>query len=346
MSEKLTPIADLGEFALIDHLLKDFEMSSERTLKGAGDDAAVIDLDSKNCLLISTDSFIEGVHFDVSYTPMMHLGFKCISAAVSDIFAMNAMATQVTVSLALSSKYTLEAIDELYKGIRYACKHFQVDLVGGDTTSSKSGLFISVTAIGFASKERIAYRSGAKHNDLLCVTGDLGGAYVGLQVLEREKRLFLENPEVQPDLSGFDYMIKRQLRPESRKDIIEVFEELNLIPTSMIDISDGLSSEALHLCKESGMGCSIYSDKIPVDPQTKEKAFTFGLDPTMCALNGGEDYELLFTVKQTDFDKVNNHPDITIIGHITDAETGANLITNTQQSIPLSAQGWNHFKED
>jgi thiamine-monophosphate kinase len=293
--------------------------------------------------LISTDSYVEGVHFDMVYTPLQHLGYKCIAATISDIYAMNGTATHVVIAIALSSKYTLEALDELYKGMHHACKAFNVDIVGGDTTSTRSGMMITVTALGYADKEKIVYRSGAGQNDLLCVTGDLGGAYIGLQVLEREKRIFLEQPDFKPELTGFDYVLRRQLRPEARKDVVDMFASLGLMPTSMIDISDGLASEAMHLATQSGTGCRIYEEKIPMDDNTRETAIKFNIDPTVCALNGGEDYELLFTIRQEDHDKVKNHPDFTVIGHMTAADEGCRLITTSGGAHELKAQGWKHF---
>ena len=274
----------------------------------------------------------------------MHLGYKAVQVNLSDIYAMNGIATQITVSMGLSSKFPLEAVEELYKGIELACNKFNIDLIGGDTSSSKQGLVISVTSIGYAEKEDVCYRNGAKEGDLLCVSGDLGGAYVGLQILEREKMIFLENPNIQPDLEGKDYIIERQLKPEARRDIVDLLSQLELKPTAMIDVSDGLASEILHLCQQSEIGCTIYEDKLPIDPMTYETARELGLDPTVCALNGGEDYELLFTIKQADYDKLKHDVDITVIGHMTDKNSGAKMISKSNVVHELKAQGWNAFK--
>ena len=279
--------------------------------------------------LISTDLLLEGIHFDLAYTPLKHLGYKAVQVNLSDIYAMNGTATQITVSIGLSSKFPLEAIEELYQGISIACEKYGIDVVGGDTSSSKQGLIISVTSIGYADEKDICYRNGAKEGDLLCVSGDLGGAYIGLQLLEREKNIFLENPNIQPDLEGKDYIVERQLKPESRKDIVEALKLMKIKPTSMIDISDGLASEILHICKQSNKGCNLYEEKIHIDPMTYDTAREFGIDPTVCALNGGEDYELLFTIKQSDFEKIKNNPDISIIGHMTEASAGCNLISKS-----------------
>jgi len=290
-----TEIEQLGEFGLIDHLTKNFEIKNKSSLKGIGDDAAVIDFEGKKALF-STDLLLEGIHFDLAYTPLKHLGYKAIQVNLSDIYAMNGTATQVTVSIGISSKFPLEAVEELYQGISVACEKYNVDLVGGDTTASKQGLVISVSSIGYADEKDICYRNGANEGDLICVSGDLGGAYIGLQLLEREKNIFLENPNIQPDLEGKDYIVERQLKPESRKDIVEGLKTMKIKPTSMIDISDGLASEILHICKQSNKGCNLYEEKIPIDPMTYDTARDFGIDPTVCALNGGEDYELLFTI--------------------------------------------------
>lgn len=339
-----TNISELGEFGLIRHLTNNIQLHNASTIKGVGDDAAVI-ADKSGEILISTDMLMEGVHFDVSYTPLQHLGYKAVAVNVSDICAMNGIAEQITVSLAISSKYTLEAIEELYAGILLACKKYKVDLIGGDTTSSPYGLCISITVIGRAKKEEIVYRNGAQLNDLLCVSGDLGGAYMGLQILNREKQVFLENPGVQPDLEGNDYILERQLKPEARIDLKKVFNELNILPSSMIDISDGLASEIFHLCTQSEKGCVLYEEKIPIDPQTYERAREFGLDPTVCALSGGEDYELLFTLPMEMHDKIQNHPDISIIGHITEKNAGCHLVTKSGQLVELKAQGWDGLKK-
>ncbi len=335
-------IETLGEFGLIDHLTKNINLTQKSTLKGVGDDAAVLDFPGKK-VLVSTDMLLEGIHFDLAYTPLKHLGYKAIQVNLSDIYAMNGTATQVIVSLGVSSKFPLEAVEELYAGIYLACEKYGIDLVGGDTTSSKQGLVISVTAIGYADEKDIVYRNTAEEGDLLCVSGDLGGAYTGLQLLEREKMIYIENPNIQPDLEGKDYIIERQLKPEARKDIVELLKDIKVKPTSMIDVSDGLASEILHICNQSKKGCNLYEDKIPLDPMTFETAREFNLDPTICALSGGEDYELLFTVKQADYDKIKLQMDITIIGHITERSAGCNLVTKAGVVHPLKAQGWNAF---
>ncbi len=334
-----TELENLGEFGLIEHLKTSIPLKNMGSEKGIGDDAAIINNEGKRTV-VSTDMLVEGVHFDLTFHPLKHLGYKAVVVNLSDIYAMNAIPQQILVSMALSNRFSLEAIDELYEGMALACEKYNVDLVGGDTTSSTSGLILSITAIGQAEENEIVYRSGAKENDLLCVTGDLGAAYMGLQILEREKRIFLENPKIQPDLGGNDYILERQLKPEARKDTIEKLKELKVIPTSMIDISDGLSSEILHLCKASGLGCDLYEDKIPIDPQTYERAQEFNLDPTVCALSGGEDYELLFTIRQEDYETLRPAMDIAIIGHMRDQASGANLIDRSGGSIALRAQGW------
>lgn len=339
-----TELSQLGEFGLIDHLTKDIKLKNESSIKGVGDDAAVLDFDSKKTL-ISTDLLLEGIHFDLSYTPLKHLGYKAIQVNLSDIYAMNGTATQVTVSIGLSSKFPLEAVEEIYSGIQIACEKYHIDLVGGDTSASKQGLVISVTSIGYAQEKDICYRNGAKEGDLICVSGDLGAAYMGLQLLEREKLIYLENPNIQPDLEGKDYIVERQLKPEARKDIVESLRELKIKPTAMIDISDGLASDILHICKQSEKGCTFYEEKIPIDPMTYDTARTFGIDPTTCALNGGEDYELLFTVAQADYEKIKHSADISIIGHITDATSGCQLISKSGNAHSLKAQGWNAFKK-
>ena len=341
-NQEKTNIETLGEFGLINHLTKNIKISQRSTVKGVGDDAAVLDFKDKKVLL-STDMLLEGIHFDLAYTPLKHLGYKAIQVNLSDIYAMNGVASQVTVSIGISSKFPLEAIEELYEGIYLACEKYSVDLIGGDTTSSKQGLVISVTSIGFADEKNIVYRNGAEEGDLICVSGDLGGAYVGLQLLEREKQIYLENPNIQPDLEGKDYIVERQLKPESRRDIVELLANIEVKPTAMIDVSDGLASEILHICKQSNKGCNLYEDKIPLDPMTFETAREFNLDPTVCALSGGEDYELLFTVKQADYDKIKFKMDITIIGYITEASAGCNLVTKSGIVHPLKAQGWNAF---
>jgi len=341
-NEEKTNIEQLGEFGLINHLTKNIKISQKSTVKGVGDDAAVLDFKGKKAL-VSTDLLLEGIHFDLAYTPLKHLGYKSIQVNLSDIYAMNGIASQVTVSIGISSKFPLEAVEELYEGIYLACEKYDVDLIGGDTSSSKQGLVISVTSIGYADEKDIVYRNGAEDGDLICVSGDLGGAYLGLQLLEREKLIYLENPNIQPDLEGKDYIVERQLKPEARKDIIELLKDIEVKPTAMIDVSDGLASEILHICKQSNKGCNLYEDKIPLDPMTFDTAREFNLDPTVCALSGGEDYELLFTVKQADYDKIKFKMDITIIGYITEPSAGCNLITKAGNSHPLKAQGWNAF---
>jgi thiamine-monophosphate kinase len=341
-NKEKTNIEELGEFGLIDHLTNNIKIGQQSTLKGVGDDAAVLDFKNKK-VLVSTDMLLEGIHFDLAYTPLKHLGYKAIQVNLSDIYAMNGTAAQVTVSIGISSKFSLEAVEELYEGIYLACEKYNVDLIGGDTTSSKQGLVISVTAIGYAHEEDVVYRNGAEEGDLICVSGDLGGAYVGLQLLEREKLIYVENPNIQPDLEGKDYIVERQLKPEARRDIIDLLKEIKVKPTSMIDVSDGLASELLHICKQSNKGCNLYEDKIPLDPMTFETAREFNLDPTVCALSGGEDYELLFTVKQADYDKIKFKMDITIIGYITEPSAGCNLITKSGNVHPIKAQGWNAF---
>jgi thiamine-monophosphate kinase len=335
-----TELSQLGEFGLIEHLTKNVMLHHASSVKGVGDDAAVID-NSNYQTIASTDMLVEGVHFDLTYVPLKHLGYKSVVVNLSDIYAMNAKPKQILVSIAVSNRFSLEAIEELYAGMLLACKKYEVDMVGGDTTSSLSGLVISITAIGTAKKEEIVYRDGAKKGQLLCVSGDLGGAYMGLQILEREKSVFRENPNLQPDLEGKDYILERQLKPEARRDVIELLKELDVKPKAMIDISDGLSSEILHICSQSKTGVELYEDKIPMDPLTIETAREFNLDPTVCALSGGEDYELLFTIDMVDYDKVKNSPDITVIGHITDEAAGRNLVTRSGNSVELKAQGWN-----
>lgn len=338
----LTPISELGEFGLIKRIKEKIELQHSSTIKGIGDDAAIIEPEEKQ-LVITSDMLLEGVHFDLTFSPLKHLGYKAVAVNVSDVAAMNARPTQITVNIAIGARYTVEAIDELYEGIRMACENYKVDLVGGDTTSSRAGLVISVTAIGEVAKGEAVLRSGAKVNDLICVTGDLGAAYMGLQLLEREKQAFLANPDMQPELEGKQYVVGRQLRPEARMDVIYDLKELGIKPTAMIDVSDGLASELMHICSQSGVGATIYKDNLPADNQTLETAIEFNLDPITCILNGGEDYELLFTVPLTDFDKIKNHPEISIIGKITEAGDGVNLANKHGQSFPLQAQGWSHF---
>lgn len=342
MSEKRLEINQLGEFGLIDRIRGKFPITHKNSVFGIGDDAAVMDAGDEY-LLLSTDMLVEGIHFDLTYTPLHHLGYKSVAVNVSDIAAMNGKAEQVTVSIALSNRFSVEAVDALYQGISAACQNYKIDLVGGDTTSSASGLIISVSALGRVPKAKVAYRRGAKENDILCVTGDLGGAFMGLQVLEREKEVFLSNPEMQPGLEKYDYIVGRQLKPEARTEIIFDLEEFGIIPTSMIDVSDGLASDVLHLSKESGAGVRIYEDKIPVDEQTYETAVEFKLDPVTCALNGGEDYELLFTIRKEDQDKIKNHPDVHMIGYIHARPSENVMITRQGTVVPLRAQGWDHF---
>ena len=338
-----TELDELGEFGLIDQLTQDFPLRNASSLKGVGDDAAVINHEGYRTL-VSVDLLVEGVHFDMTYTPLRHLGYKAAVVNFSDIYAMNGTPTQIVVGLGVSNRYSVEALDELYAGIRLACENYNVDLVGGDTTSSQSGLVISITVIGMAKEEDVVYRNGAKPNDLLCVSGDLGGAYTGLLILEREKAEYLANPNMQPQLKGFDYVLERQLKPEARKDIIARFKELGIKPTSMIDISDGLASEVLHLCKESGVGCQLYEGKIPQDPTTVKLAKDFQIVPSITALNGGEDYELLFTIDQKDYEKIQKmSEDVTVIGYMTADKGIAELVTPDNHLIPLKAQGWNHF---
>ena len=334
-----TELSALGEFGLIEMISKSVEIVNTESVKGIGDDAAVID-NGEFQTVMSTDLLIEGVHFDLTFHPLRHLGYKAVVVNLSDIYAMNATPKQILVALGFSNRFSVEAVDELYSGMLLACKNYGIDLVGGDTTSSTSGLVISITSIGKAKKEKLVYRNGARLNDLVCVSGDLGGAYLGLQILEREKKIFIENPTIQPDLSGNDYILERQLKPEAQSGIIKKLAELNVIPTSMIDISDGLSSEILHICRQSDCGCDIYEDKLPIDPQTYDRAREFGLDPTVCALNGGEDYELLFTIAQTDYEKLREHLDISIIGHITDKNSGVNLVDKSGNVVKMTAQGW------
>lgn len=344
-NQKRTSLSELGEFGLIDYLTKNVKIKHATTIKGVGDDAAVLDFKEKQ-VLATTDLLIEDVHFDLSYMPLKHLGYKAVIVNLSDVFAMNGEATQIMVSLAVSNRFPLEAIEELYEGINGACKVYNIDLVGGDTASSTKGMLISITAIGVVDKKNVVYRNTAKENDLLVVSGDLGAAYLGLQVLEREKRVFEVNPNSQPDLTNYSYLIERQLKPEARKDVIKLLSELEVKPTSMIDISDGLSSEILHICTQSKVGCNLYEEKIPLDQQVISTCEEFDLNSTTIALSGGEDYELLFTIKQEDFLKIKGNPHLTVIGHITKQNEGINLITRANQKIELTAQGWNAFKND
>ena len=337
-----TPISEFGEFKLIEHITKGFTANNKSTVFGVGDDCAVIDCGEKY-QLVSTDMLVEGVHFDLSYTPLKHLGYKLVAVNVSDICAMNGVAQQITVSISISNRFTVEALEELYLGVQLACKAFNVDLVGGDTTSSLSGICISVTAIGQVNKDKIVYRSGAKENDLIVVSGDLGGAYLGLQILEREKQVFQANPNMQPDLQNNDYVLERQLKPEARIDVVKILEKKKIVPTSMIDVSDGLSSEMLHICKSSNVGCAIYEDKLPIDFAAIAATDEFNIAAATCALSGGEDYELLFTISQIDYEKLKNDPDFTVIGFISDPSSGTAFIAKDESRHDLVAQGWNSF---
>jgi len=344
-NQQRTPLNTLGEFGLIDHLTVNFKINHKSTIKGIGDDAAVLNHNNKN-IVVTTDLLVEGVHFDLSYMPLKHLGYKAVVVNLSDVYAMNANATQITVSIAVSNRFPLEALEELYAGIETAANVYNVDVVGGDTTSSKSGLLISITALGEANKEDVVYRKGAKPNDLLVVTGDLGGAYLGLQVLEREKEVFKVNPNSQPDLDMYSYLIERQLKPEARKDIVKLLKDLDVKPTAMIDISDGLSSEIMHLCKQSKVGCDLYENKIPLDPLVISTCEEFNIDSTTIALNGGEDYELLMTISQEDFPKIKGNPNLTVIGYMTEQSVGMHLVTRADTKIPIKAQGWNSIKNE
>lgn len=340
-----TDLGQLGEFGLIEQITKHFEIEQPSTIKGIGDDAAILSF-GEDKVVVSTDLLIEGVHFDLSYSPLKHLGYKAVVVNISDICAMNAIPTQITVSIAVSNRFPLEAIEELYEGIALACKYYKVDLVGGDTTSSQTGLILSITAIGKAKEEEIVYRSGAGETDLLVITGDIGAAYMGLQILEREKQVFLVNPNSQPDLGIYDYIIERQLKPEARVDIKKLLEDLDVKPTSMIDVSDGISSEIMHLCTQSKVGCNLYEDKLPLDPQFINTCEEFNIDSTTMAINGGEDYELLFTIKMDDFEKVKGNPNLSIIGHMTQESEGVHLITRANTKIPLKAKGWNALQKE
>ncbi len=339
MNER-TEVSTLGEFGLIDHLTKNIEIQNASTIVGVGDDAAVLDHFGKQTV-ITNDLLVEGVHFDLMYTPLRHLGYKTVVVNVSDICAMNAQPTQIILGIAFSNRFSVEALDEFYEGVYAACAHYGVDLIGGDTTTSQKGFIVSCTAIGEVAPDQFVKRSGAQKGDLLCVSGDLGAAFIGLTLLEREKKIYLEAPGVQPDLEGEKYVVGRLLKPEARKDIIDFFAEKNVRPTAMIDVSDGLSSEILHLCKQSNVGCVLYEEKIPIAEDTKMAAYKFNLDPTACALSGGEDYELLFTIKQDDYDAITFKEQISVIGYMTDAEAGTNIFTKGGNKHPLTAQGWN-----
>lgn len=342
---KLTELSSLGEFGLIDHLTKDLKLHNKSSIKGVGDDAAVIEPEPGKLLLVSNDLLIEGIHFDITYMPLKHLGYKAAVVNFSDIAAMNGTPTQIVTGISVSSKYSVEALEEVYSGIKKACEMVHVDFVGGDTTSSVAGLFISITVIGEVDKEKITYRHGATAKDLICVSGDLGAAYMGLLILEREKKAFRANPDIQPDLSDSDYLLERQLKPEPRMDIVRLLDEKNIVPSSMIDISDGLASELIHLCKSSGTGCRIDENKIPIDRGTFDKAKEFGIVPTVAALNGGEDYELLFSIRQDDYEKIREIAEVSIIGYMTEPNEGLNLITNNNQLVELQAQGWDALKK-
>ncbi len=336
------PISELGEFGLIRHLTENIELKHKSSIKGIGDDAAVIG-EGEIVQVVSTDMLTEGVHFDLSYVPLKHLGYKIATVNFSDICAMNATPKQLLISIAVSSRFPVDALEELYSGLLLACERYQVDLVGGDTTSSLSGLTVSATIIGEGKKDKIVYRNGAKEKDLICVTGDLGGAYIGLTLLQREKEVFAAHPGAQPDLEGHDYVLERQLKPEARIDIPLAFAELGIQPTSMIDISDGLASELMHICTQSNVGAVIYEEKIPIDPMTYDRARQFGIDPTTCAMNGGEDYELLFTINADDYEKIKGNPDITVIGYTTEKNAGLKLISKSNTSHEIKAQGWDSF---
>ncbi len=342
---KKTEIAELGEFGLIRYLTENIKSIHETTKTGVGDDAAVLNYKDKD-VVVTTDLLIEGVHFDLMYTPLKHLGYKAVIVNLSDVYAMNATPMQITVSIAVSKKFSLEAIESLYEGIKLACEMYGVDLVGGDTTSSLSGLLLSVTALGEAETDKITYRNGAEEGNIICVSGDLGGAYTGLQLLEREKEIYKANPEIQPQLSGYDYILERQLKPEARKDVVAFLRKHNIVPTAMIDISDGLSSELLHICNESKTGCKVFEDKIPIHAETARISNEFQIDPITCAMNGGEDYELLFTIKPSDYEHIApemQRAGISYIGSITELAQGANLIARNGKGVPLMAQGWNAF---
>ncbi len=341
--ENRTEIADLGEFGLIDHLTRNFEIHNASTILSVGDDAAVIDHFGKQTV-VSTDLLLEGIHFDLMYTPLKHLGYKAVMVNLSDIYAMNAIPTQVTMSIGISNRFSVEALNEFYEGVYLACEKHKVDLVGGDTSTSNKGFIISVTAIGEVAPDRFVKRSTAGQGDLICVSGDLGGAFLGLTLMEREKNIYLENPQIQPDLENESYIVGRLLKPEARKDIIEFFEQQQIIPTAMMDVSDGISSEVLHLCKQSGLGCMLYEEKLPVSEDSRKAAYKFGLDPTVCALNGGEDYELIFTLRQEDHEKITLNEEISVIGYMTDIAEGCKLRTKGGNTHPVTAQGWNAFQ--
>lgn len=343
MSSERTEISVLGEFGLIEHLTRNIELQNVSSVLGVGDDAAVIDHFGKQTV-ITTDLLIEGVHFDLIYTPLKHLGYKSVVVNLSDIYAMNATPTQITLSLGISNRFSVEALDEFYEGVYAACEKYGVDLVGGDTTSSQKGFIISITAIGEVAPDKFVKRSTARKGDLLCVSGYLGSAYVGLLFLEREKKIFIESPGVQPDLEGESYVVGKLLKPEARKDIVEFLAQNEIVPTAMMDVSDGLSSEVLHICRQSALGCVLYEEKIPIAEQMRQAAYKFEIDPTACALSGGEDYELVFTLAQEEYEKLVLNEEISVIGYMTEAEQGANIITKGGSKYPITAQGWNHLK--
>lgn len=340
--EQRTEIADLGEFGLIEHLTKNAEIQNASTILGVGDDAAVIDHFDKQTV-VTTDLLLEGIHFDLMYTPLKHLGYKAVVVNLSDIYAMNATPTQITLSIGISNRFSVEALNEFYEGVYFACEKYGVDLIGGDTSSSLKGFVISVTAIGEVAPDQFVKRSTAKKGDLICVSGDVGGAYLGLTLMEREKKIYQENPNIQPDLEDESYIVGKLLKPEARKDIIEFFASNQIVPTAMMDVSDGISSEVLHICKQSNLGARVYEEKLPIADASRKAAFKFGLDPTVCALNGGEDYELIFTIAQEDHDKIVLNEEISVIGYITDIEEGVKLLTKGGNQYDLKAQGWNAF---
>lgn len=342
--ENRTEIATLGEFGLIDHLTRNFEIHNASTVLGVGDDAAVIDHFGRQTV-VTTDLLLEGIHFDLMYTPLKHLGYKAVMVNLSDIYAMNATPTQITISIGISNRFSLEALDEFYEGVHIACEKHGVDLIGGDTSSSQKGFIISVTAIGEVAPDKFVKRSTAQKGDLICVSGDVGGAFLGLTLMEREKKIYLENPQVQPDLENESYIVGRLLRPEARKEIVDFFAANNIVPTAMMDVSDGISSEVLHLCRQSGLGCRIYEEKLPLSEDSRKAAYKFGLDPTVCALNGGEDYELIFTLRQEDHEKITLNEDISVIGYMTDLEEGTKLLTKGGNTFDITAQGWNAFQK-
>lgn len=343
MDNSRTEIASLGEFGLIEHLTRNFEIQNASTILSVGDDAAVIDHFGKQTV-ITTDLLIEGIHFDLMYTPLKHLGYKSVIVNLSDLYAMNATPTHITMSIGISNRFSVEALNEFYEGVYAACAKYNVDLIGGDTSASQKGFIISVTAVGEVAPGLFVKRSTAGKGDLICVSGDLGAAFLGLTLLEREKKIYLENPQVQPDLENEDYIVGRLLKPEARKDIIEFFDKNNIVPTAMMDVSDGISSEVLHLCKQSNLGCRLYEEKLPIADLTRQAAFKFGLDPTVCALNGGEDYELIFTLKQEDYDKITLNEEIAVIGYMADLEEGCKFLTKGGNAFDITAQGWNAFQ--